>query len=54
MLPEAVAEIIYNTLVEDKPPVIRICGVKNTVLRIVSRVMPEKITLKINQRMFNQ
>lgn len=54
MLPEAVAEIIYNTLVEDKPPVIRICGVKNTVLRLVSRVMPEKITLKINQRMFNQ
>ena len=52
--PAAVAEIIYNILCEDKPPVIKICGAKNTVLRLVSRVMPEKLTLKINERMFHQ
>ncbi len=52
--PAAVAEIIYNILCEDKPPVIKICGAKNVVLRLVSRVMPEKLTLKINERMFHQ
>lgn len=54
MSPAAVAEIIYNTLIEDKPPVIRICGAKNTMFRLFSRMMPEKITLKINERMYNQ
>ena len=54
MSPDEVAEIIYNVLVSDKPPVIKICGVKNTVLRLFTRVMPEKVTLKINERMFHQ
>lgn len=54
MSPAAVAEIIYNTLIEDKPPVIRICGAKNTMFRLFSRMMPEKVTLKINERMYNQ
>ncbi len=54
MPPSDVAEMIYNLLTTDKPPVIKICGVKNTVLRFVSRVMPEKVTLKINERMFHQ
>lgn len=54
MSPAAVAEIIYGILVEDKPPVIRICGAKNAVFRLFSRVMPEKVTLKINDRMYNQ
>lgn len=54
MSPSAVAEIIYNTLLEDKPPVIRICGAKNTMFRLLSRVMPEKVTLRINERMYNQ
>lgn len=54
MKPEVVAETIYNILIEDKPPVIKICGAKNTVLRLAARVMPEKLTLKINERMFHQ
>lgn len=54
MSPSAVAEIIYNLLTADKPPVIRICGAKNTVFRLFSRVMPEKFTLRINDRMYNQ
>lgn len=54
MSPSAVAEIIYNVLITDKPPVIKTCGTKNTVFRLFSRVMPEKFTLKINDRMYNQ
>lgn len=54
MSPSAVAEIIYNLLLEEKPPVIRICGAKNTMFRLLSRIMPEKVTLKINERMYNQ
>lgn len=54
MPPAAVAEIIYGLLCQDKPPVIKICGAKNTVFRLVSRVMPEKLALKINDRMYKQ
>ena len=54
MSPSAVAEIIYNLIIMDKPPVIKICGAKNTMFRLFSRVMPEKVTLKINDRMYNQ
>ncbi|MDE7083190.1 MAG: SDR family NAD(P)-dependent oxidoreductase [Clostridia bacterium] len=54
MSPSAVAEIIYNLLITDNPPVIKTCGTKNTVFRLFSRVMPEKVTLRINERMYNQ
>ena len=54
MSPSAVAEIIYNLLITDKPPVIKTCGTKNTMFRLFSRVMPEKVTLRINERMYNQ
>lgn len=54
MSPSAVAEIIYNILITDKPPVIKTCGAKNTMFRLFSRIMPEKVTLKINERMYNQ
>ncbi len=54
MSPSAVADIIYNILISDKPPVIKICGMKNTMFRLVSRVMPEKFTLRMNDRMYNQ
>jgi short-subunit dehydrogenase len=54
MSPSAVAEIIYNVLITDKPPVIRTCGAKNTVFRLFTRIMPEKFTLRINDRMYNQ
>ena len=54
MSPAAVAEIIYNLVISDNPPVIRICGAKNTVYRLFSRIMPEKVTLNLNERMYNQ
>ncbi len=54
MSPTLVAEIIYSVLVEENPPVIKSCGVKNAVYRAFTRVMPEKLTLKINERMYNQ
>ena len=54
MSPSAVAEIIYNILITDNPPVIKTCGAKNTMFRLFSRVMPEKVTLRINERMYNQ
>lgn len=54
MSPEQVAEIIYNLVTMDNPPVIKICGAKNTVYRLFSRIMPEKVTLNINERMYNQ
>jgi short-subunit dehydrogenase len=49
-----VAEDIYKILLEDKPPVIKTCGAKNTTFRAVSRVMPEKLTLYIDDRIFHQ
>lgn len=54
MSPDAVAEIIFNVLESDKSPVIKTCGVKNTVFRLASRMMPEKVTLRLNGRMYNQ
>lgn len=49
-----VAEDIYKTLISEKPPVIKTCGAKNFTFRTASRIMPEKWTLHINDRMFNQ
>ena len=54
MKPADVAEIIYGLLFADRPPVIRTCGKKNNVYRFMSRVLPEKMTLKINDRMYHQ
>ena len=54
MSPEAVADIICNLTTMDNPPVIKICGAKNTVYRLFSRIMPEKVTLNLNDRMYNQ
>lgn len=54
MSPKTVADIIYNVLTDANPPVLKVCGAKNTVLRLFTRVMPEKLTLKMNDRMFNQ
>ncbi len=54
MPPKAVAEIIYGVLTDFNPPVIKVCGVKNKAIRLFSRVMPQKFTLKMNERMYNQ
>jgi short-subunit dehydrogenase len=49
-----VAEDIYKILISDKPPIIKTCGAKNASFRAASKVMPEKFTLYIDERMFNQ
>lgn len=54
MTPASVAAIICNLISMDNPPVIKICGAKNTVFRVFSRIMPEKVTLNLNDRMYNQ
>ena len=48
MSPAAVAEDIYSVMLMDKPPVIKACGFKNSAYRIMSHIMPEKVTLYIN------
>lgn len=54
MSPQAVAGIISEIISMDNPPVIKICGAKNTVFRAFSRIMPQKFTLNLNDRMYNQ
>lgn len=52
--PSVVAETIYTVLTEDKPPVVKSCGAKNGAYLMLSRVMPRKLTLDLNARMYNQ
>ena len=54
MSPAVVAEDIYNLILTDKPPVVKASGMKNSTLRIMSHVMPEKVTLYFNDRMYRQ
>lgn len=54
MKPTRVAEDIYKILTADKPPIIKTCGVKNTAIRFAGRLMPERLTLYVNGRAFNQ
>lgn len=54
MSPAAVAEDIYELLLSDKPPVIKASGFKNSAYRIMSHIMPEKVTLYLNDRVYKQ
>lgn len=54
MPPFKVADDIYNIVLSDKPPVIRASGFKNSAYRIMSHVMPEKVTLYFDDRMYRQ
>ncbi len=54
MSPAEVAEDIYAVLISDKPPVVKACGFKNSAYRIMSHVMPEKVTLYFNDRAYRQ
>ncbi|MCD8040276.1 MAG: SDR family NAD(P)-dependent oxidoreductase [Clostridia bacterium] len=49
-----VAVEIYKTALMDSPPVIKTCGAKNSAYRMLSRVMPEKFTLYMAERMYRQ
>lgn len=54
MTPASVAEDIYDVLTADRPPVVKACGFKNSAYRIMSHVMPEKVTLYFNDRAYRQ
>ncbi|MDE7453986.1 MAG: SDR family NAD(P)-dependent oxidoreductase [Clostridia bacterium] len=54
MSPAEVAEDICEVLYTDKPPVVRASGFKNSAYRIMSHVMPEKVTLYFNDRMYRK
>lgn len=49
-----VALDIYKTALADNPPVIKASGAKNAAYRIMSRVMPEKLTLYMAERTYGQ
>lgn len=53
-LPASVAEEIYTLLIGDKPPVVKTCGLKNQAYIMLSRLMPQKLALNLNNRMYNQ
>lgn len=48
----AVADNVYKVIEAENPPLIKSCGVKNTVFRMLSRVMPEKLTLYMAGRAY--
>lgn len=54
MSPTEVAEDICSILYSDKPPVVKASGFKNSAYRIMSHVMPEKVTLYFDDRMYRQ
>ena len=54
MSASAVAEDIYKLILSDKPPVVKVSGTKNSAYRLMSHVMPEKVTLYFNDRMYRQ
>ncbi|MCD8373032.1 MAG: SDR family NAD(P)-dependent oxidoreductase [Clostridia bacterium] len=54
MSAKAVAMDIYKIILDENPPVIKACGAKNRAYRLMSRVMPEKLTLYMTERMYRQ
>ncbi|MCD7729379.1 MAG: SDR family NAD(P)-dependent oxidoreductase [Clostridia bacterium] len=54
MSANAVAMDVYKVALSDNPPVIKTCGVKNMAYRMLSRVMPEKLTLYMAERKYKQ
>lgn len=54
MSPSRVAEDICDIIYSEKPPVVKASGFKNSTYRIMSHVMPEKVTLYFDDRMYRQ
>lgn len=54
MSPGKVAEDICGIINSEKPPVVKASGFKNSAYRIMSHVMPEKVTLYFDDRMYRQ
>lgn len=54
MSASVVAEDMYKVINADNPPLIKTCGAKNTAYRILSRVLPEKLTLYMTEKRYGQ
>ncbi|MDE7439972.1 MAG: SDR family NAD(P)-dependent oxidoreductase [Clostridia bacterium] len=54
MAPTEVADDICKIIYSAKPPVVKASGFKNSAYRIMSHVMPEKVTLYFDDRMYRQ
>ncbi len=54
MSASAVAEDMYKVINADNPPLIKTCGARNTAYRILSRVLPEKLTLYMTEKRYGQ
>ncbi len=54
MSASAVADVVFKVINSDNPPVIKVCGVKNAVYRMLNKVMPEKLTMYMTERMYHQ
>lgn len=54
MKPSRVAEDIFKVITSERPPIIKTVGAMNTAKRIATRVLPEKFTLYLDERMFHQ
>jgi NAD(P)-dependent dehydrogenase (short-subunit alcohol dehydrogenase family) len=48
-----VAEAIYQCVVSEHPPVVKVCGAKNAFYVTMGKLSPQKVTLYLNQRMYN-
>ena len=54
MSAEAVADDLFKVINSDNPPLIKTCGAKNTAYRILSRMLPEKLTLYMTEKRYRQ
>lgn len=54
MSPSTVADGICKVIFTDRPPVVKASGLKNSAYRIVSHIVPEKVTLYFDDRMYRQ
>ena len=54
MSPSEVADGIVKIIYSNKPPVVKVSGFKNSAYRIISHIIPEKVTLYFDDRMYRQ
>lgn len=54
MSASAVADDMYKVINADNPPLIKTCGARNAAYRILSRVLPEKLTLYMTEKRYGQ
>ncbi len=54
MSPCRVADDLFEIILSDKPPVVKVSGLKNSAYRFLSHVVPEKMTLYFDDRMYRE